>query len=50
MMRAVLHAMAEHVYDATLGDLTLQAGEELTPSGAVVIEIECLCDFRLCSA
>ena len=47
MVRAVLHTMAEHVDDAALGDLTLQAGEELSPGGAVMLEIECLGDVRL---
>jgi hypothetical protein len=40
MVRAVLHAVAEHVDDTALGNLTLQASEEFTPGGTVTFEIE----------
>ena len=46
-MRPVLDPVAQHVDHAALGDLALQAGQELAPRRAVLAEVERLCDFRL---
>ncbi len=40
VVRAVLDAVAQHVDDAALGDLALQAGQELAPRRAVLVEGE----------
>ena len=47
MVWPVLDAVAQHVDDAALADLALQAGEELAPRGAVVVEVEYLSDLWL---
>ena len=40
LVRPVLDAVAQHVDDAALADLALQAGQELAPRRAVLVEVE----------
>ena len=47
MVRPVLDAVAQHVDHAALADLALEAGEELAPRRAVVVEVERLDERRL---
>ena len=39
-MWPVLDAVAQHVDRAALADFTLQAGQELAPRGAILVEVE----------
>ena len=47
VVRPVPDTLAQHVYRATLGDLTLEASEEPASRWAVLIEAERLCGFGL---
>src|SRR5262249_41448354 len=50
VMRPVLDALAQHVNHAALGDLALQAGQELTTGRAVVIQVQAVSRCRLWGA
>jgi hypothetical protein len=47
VMRPVLESMAQYVDRAALGDLALQAGQELAPRRAVLSQVERVDDVRL---
>ena len=46
-MRPVFDPMAQHVYDAALGDFALKAGEEFLPCRTVFTKVERVGKFRL---